>query len=138
MPPTPEVPNRTIREGSPLARVRALCLAFPGTEERQSHGEATWFAGGRKSFVMAADHHHDDRVAVWVAAPEGVQEALVADDPGRWFRPPYVGHRGWVGVWLDVEDVDWDRVEELVEDAWRMVAPRRVVAAFEAGEQGQP
>lgn len=87
---------------------------------------------------MAADHHHDDRVAVWVAAPEGVQEALVADDPGRWFRPPYVGHRGWVGVWLDVEDVEWDRVEELVEDAWRMVAPRRVVAAFEAGEQGQP
>lgn len=87
---------------------------------------------------MAADHHHDDRVAVWVAAPEGVQEALVADDPGRWFRPPYVGHRGWVGVWLDVEDVDWDRVEELVEDAWRMVAPRRLVAAFEAGEHGQP
>ena len=132
MPDRPEVPDRTIGDASPLARVRALCLALPATEERASHGEATWFAGGRRAFVMAADRHHDDRVAIWAAAPDGVQEALVAEDPDRWFRPPYVGHRGWVGAWLDVEDVDWDRVEEVVEDAWRCVAPKRLVAQHDA------
>jgi hypothetical protein len=113
-----------------LARVRSLCLALPETEERLSHGELTWFAGGRRVFVMAADRHHDDRVGFWAAAPEGVQAALLADDPCRYFRPPYVGHRGWVGVWLDVPEVQWDRVEGVVEDAWRCVAPRRLVAAF--------
>ncbi|GAB3435137.1 MmcQ/YjbR family DNA-binding protein [Phycicoccus ginsengisoli] len=131
MPGGQEVPDRTIHDGSPLARVRALCLALPATEERTSHGEATWFAGGRKAFVMAADRHHDDRVAVWAAAPEGVQEALVAEDPDRWFRPPYVGHRGWVGAWLDV-DVDWERLEDVVDDAWRRVAPARLVAQHDA------
>ena len=122
------MPDREIRDGSPLARVRALCLSFPGTEERLSHGEATWFADGRRSFVMCADHHHDDRVAFWAAAPDGAQAQLVADAPERYFRPPYVGTRGWVGVWVDVPDVDWARVEQVVEDAWRCVAPRRLVA----------
>lgn len=118
---------------SPLERVRQLCLAFPRTEERLSHGEPTWFAGGRTSFVMYADHHHDDREAFWAAAPDGVQAALVAEDPDRYFRPPYVGMRGWVGVYLDVPDVDWDRVEEVVEDAWRCVAGKRLQAEADAG-----
>ena len=91
---------------TPLTRVRRLCLAFPATEERLSHGEPTWFAGGRKSFVTYADHHHDDREAFWAAAPDGAQEALVAEDPTRYFRPPYVGTRGWVGVYLDVAAAD--------------------------------
>jgi hypothetical protein len=117
--------------------VGRLCRTFPGTQERLSHGEPTWFAGGRAAFVMSADHHHDERVAVWVAAPEGLQAALVAAEPARYFRPPYVGVRGWVGVWLDVDDVDWERVEELVEDAWRLVAPRRLVAAYDAGAAGR-
>lgn len=116
---------------APLSRVRQLCLAFPATEERLSHGEPTWFAGGRKSFVMYADHHHDDREAFWAAAPDGAQEALVAEDPTRYFRPPYVGTRGWVGVYLDVADVDWGRVEEIVDDAWRSVAPKRLLAAHD-------
>ena len=124
------MPQREIGPGSPLARVRDLCLAFPGTEQRPSHGEACWFAGGTKLFVMAADRHHDDRVGFWAAAPEGAQATLLGDDPDRYFRPPYVGHRGWVGVWLDV-DVDWDRVEALVEDAWRCVAPKRLVTAYD-------
>ena len=115
-----------------LERVRALCRAFPATEERLSHGEPTWFAGGKKSFVMYADHHHDDREGFWAAAPEGVQEALTRADPARYFRPPYVGVRGWVGVYLDVPDVDWPHVEEIIEDAWRCVAPKKLIAAYEA------
>jgi hypothetical protein len=121
-----------IRAGSPLARVRDLCLAFPSTEQRESHGEPCWFAGGKKMFVMAAQAHHDDRTGIWLAAPEGVQTALVAAEPARYFRPPYVGHRGWLGVYLDVDDIDWEHVEELVEDAWRCTAPKRLLAELDA------
>ncbi|WP_082553038.1 MmcQ/YjbR family DNA-binding protein [Phycicoccus sp. Root101] len=122
------LPGREILEGTPLARVRALCLAFPATQERASHGEPCWFAGGKKMFVMTSQRHHDDRVGFWAAAPEGVQGSLVAAEPERYFRPPYVGSRGWVGVRLDVDDIDWDRVEAVVEDAWRQVAPKRLQA----------
>jgi hypothetical protein len=111
----------------PLSALRRLCLALPGTSERPSHGEPTWFVGGKKTFVMFADHHHDDRLAFWCAAPEGAQETLVAAAPGRFFRPPYVGHRGWLGVWLDVP-VDWDEIADLVLAAYRMVAPKRLLA----------
>ena len=106
-----------------LRRVRALCLAMPETQERLSHGEAAWFAGGKRQFVMYAYHHHDGREGFWAAAPEGVQGQLLAEAPDRYFRPPYVGGRGWIGVWVDVPDVDWDRVEAIVQDAWRTVAP---------------
>lgn len=123
--------SREIRDGTPLARVRALCLGFPATEERVSHGEPCWFAGGKKLFVAAAQQHHDDRVGFWAAAPEGVQGALVAAEPERYYRPPYVGTRGWIGVDLDVDDVDWDRVEGVVEDAWRQVAPKRLLAEYD-------
>jgi hypothetical protein len=111
-----------------VERVRALCTAYPQTQERLSHGEPAWFAGGGRAFVTYADHHHDDREGFWAAAPPGAQEALVASDPERYFRPPYVGHRGWVGVWVDVPDVDWDRIGLVIEDAWRSVAPKRLLA----------
>jgi hypothetical protein len=103
-----------------LARLRALCLALPEVTEKVSHGEPTWFV--RKVFVTYADQHHDDRVAFWCAAPPGTQEELVATDSTRFFRPPYVGGRGWVGVYLDVDDVDWDEIAELVTDAYREIA----------------
>jgi hypothetical protein len=80
---------------------------------------------------MFADHHHDDRLAFWCAAPPGAQETLVAADPGRFFRPPYVGHRGWLGVYLDVP-VDWDEIADVVEDAYRVVAPKTLVAQLDA------
>jgi predicted DNA-binding protein (MmcQ/YjbR family) len=115
----------------PLPRLRALCLAMPESTERLSHGEPTWFVRGKKTFVTYAHHHHDDRVAFWCAAPPGAQEAFVLDDPERYFRPPYVGTRGWLGVYLDVE-VDWDVVAEVVEDAYRLVAPKRLVAQLDA------
>ena len=114
-----------------LARLRALCLALPAVEERLSHGESTWFVGGKRTFVMSANHHHDDRVAFWCAAPEGAQDVLVHAEPERYFKPPYVGVRGWLGVYLDVP-VDWDAVAGHVEDAWRCVAPKRLAAQFDA------
>jgi hypothetical protein len=110
---------------NPLEALRDLCLALPEATERLSHGEPTWFVRDKKAFVTYADHHHDDRLAFWAAAPPGVQEALVASDGERFFVPPYVGHRGWIGVRLDVP-VDWDEIAELVADAYRVVAPRRL------------
>ena len=110
----------------PLERVRKLCLALPETNERLSHGEPTWFVRDKKAFVTYADHHHDDRVAFWAAADDGVQRHLVEDEPRQFFRPPYVGVRGWVGMWLD-DDPDWDRVELLVEEAWRCIAGSRLI-----------
>jgi hypothetical protein len=116
---------------SPLVRLRRLCLALPAVSERLSHGEPTWFIGGKKTFVMLADHHHDERMAFWCAAPDGAQETLVAAAPGRFFVPPYVGYRGWLGVWLDVP-VDWGEIAELVRDAYRTVAPQRQLAELDA------
>ena len=117
----------------PLPRLRALCLELPEVTERPSHGEPTWFVRDKKTFVMYADHHHDDRVGCWLAAPAGAQQAHVANDPARFFVPPYVGHRGWLGVRLDVPDVDWDELAGLVVDAYRTVAPKRLVAELDLG-----
>jgi len=112
----------------PLERVRALCLALPEATERLSHGEPTWFAG--RSFVMYSDHHHGGPLAVWCAAAPGVLEEQVEREPQRFFRPPYVGARGWLGVRLDV-DVDGDELAGIIEDAYRQVAPARLVARLD-------
>ena len=115
----------------PLLNLRKLCLALPETSERLSHGEPTWFVREKKTFVMYADQHHDDRLGFWCAAPPGVQELLVDRDPEHYFRPPYVGHRGWLGVYLDVP-VDWDVIADVVDDAYRAVAPKKLVAELDA------
>ena len=115
----------------PLPRLRALCLDLPEVTEKISHGEPTWFV--RRTFVMYANHHHDDRLGFWCAAPPGAQEELVGTEPERFFRPPYVGHRGWLGVYLDAGDVDWDEIAEIVRDAYRTVAPKKLVAQLEEG-----
>jgi len=114
----------------PLPRLRALCMALPEVEERLSHGEPTWFIQGKKTFVTYAEQHHDDRLAFWCAAPLGEQEALVGSDPKRFFRPPYVGHRGWLGVYVDVPQ-DWDELAEIVTEAYCTVAPRRLIAQLD-------
>jgi hypothetical protein len=107
------------------ARVRAICRALPGCEERQSHGSPGFFAG--RQFVMLWPHgHHDHQFPhLWCAAPPGAQQELTSSEPDRFFRPPYVGHRGWIGVRLD-GDVDWDEVAEICQEAHRMIAPARL------------
>jgi hypothetical protein len=124
---------RTPRD--PLARLRAICGSLPEVTERPSHGTPTFFVRDKSAFVYAwLDGHHDHTFPhLWCAAPQGAQEAMVAADPDRFFRPPYVGHRGWLGVRLD-RRVDWDEVSELCEDAYRTVAPAQLVARLDADD----
>ena len=113
-----------------LAGVRKICDALPEVTERPSHGAPTWFIREKKSFVTFwVDGHHDLHFPhLWCAGPPGVQAELVAENPDRFFRPPYVGHRGWIGVRMDA-NVDWAEIAELCRDAYRQVAPVRLAAS---------
>jgi len=112
-----------------LAKLREICLAFPETSERPSHGAPTFFVREKRSFLMVLTNHHGDgRFAIWCAAPDGMQKMLVEADPERFFVPPYVGHRGWLGVRLD-RGVHWDELAGVAEDAYAEVAPARLVEA---------
>jgi hypothetical protein len=117
-----------------LERIREICLALPETSERLSHGAPTFFVRGKRAFVMVlTDHHGDGRFAIWCAAPDGLQSMLVEADPERFFVPPYVGHRGWLGVRLD-RLLDWAELTGIVEDAFAEVAPRTLVERAVAGD----
>ena len=117
-----------------LERIRELCLAHPETSERLSHGAPTFFVRGKRAFLMVLTNHHGDgRFAVWCAAPEGVQGMLVEADPEKFFVPPYVGHRGWLGVRLD-RGLDWNEIAGIAEDAYAEVAPAGLVEAARRGE----
>lgn len=110
-----------------LERVRQICAVLPETTERPSHGEPTFFVRG-KVYVMFADNHHGDgRVAVWLPAPPGAQEALLEATPATCFRPPYVGGRGWIGICLDA--IDDEQLRLYIETAWELVAPKRLRAS---------
>jgi hypothetical protein len=125
---THPVRTRSPGEEAILARLRKLCLALPEADERLSHGEPTWFAGKGKVFAMFDNHHHGaDHVSVWLPMPRGAQEMLVESDPARFFRPPYVGPAGWVGVVLSTKP-DWGTVESLLRDAFLHVATKKLAA----------
>jgi hypothetical protein len=117
-----------------LQRFRHACERLPEVEERPSHGAPTFFVRGKKSFAMLwADGHHDDHFPhLWLAAAPGVQGELMAADADQFFRPPYVGHRGWVGVRLD-RGIDDAELRELCEDAYRAVAPAALVRQLDGG-----
>ena len=105
-------------------------MDLPLVIERLSHGEASWFINDKKNFVAMSDHHHDERVSVTFAAAAGVQESLIEEDAERYFRPPYVGGRGWVGAYLDGNEEwngpQWDALNDLIVDAWLVVAPTKL------------
>ena len=106
----------------PLEKLREIRATLPGTSERLSHGAPSFFYREKRCFLMFMDDHHGDgRRAIWCAAPPGNQELLVQADPARFFRPPYVGHRGWLGVLLH-GTTDWDEIAGIVEDAYATVA----------------
>ena len=122
------IPSERERERT-LARLREIGLALPETSERLSHGAPTFFVREKKAFLMVlTDHHGDGRFAIWCAAGAGVQALLVEADPDKFFVPPYVGHRGWLGVRLD-RGLDWNELAGIVEDAYAEVAPSKLVVA---------
>lgn len=145
MPPGPPPPPGSDRPGSHrpgserrgsdrlVRRVRAICLALPEVTERLSHGTPTWYVRDKATFVtLWPDGHHDHRFPhLWCAAPPGAQQELVETEPERFFRPPYVGGRGWLGVRLDVQP-DWDELAGICHEAYRAVAPRRLVELLDA------
>ncbi len=114
-----------------LDRVREICLALPETTEKIAWGAPTFRVG--KIFVMVADHHHGDaHLAIWCNAAEGVQESLISADPKHFFRPPYVGPGGWVGVRLDT-GLDWYVIASVIKDAYRVTAPARLSKQLDEG-----
>lgn len=117
---------------SPLTRLRKLCLALPEAHEVEAWGEPT-FRVRNKLFAMYASpssHHGEGRPAVWCKAAPGNQSLMVQLAPQRFFAPPYVGPSGWVGVWLDTV-ADWSELAELLRDAYRLTAPKRVAAQLD-------
>jgi hypothetical protein len=112
-------------------QVRAISMALPEVTERLSHGVPTWFVRGKSlAMLWARGHHGDDFPHLWCAGLPGAQHELVTPEPARYFRPPYVGGRGWIGVRLD-GDPDWAEISELCQDAYRAIAPPRLAALLD-------
>jgi hypothetical protein len=116
-----------------IDRLRAICLELPGALEKLAWGEPTFRAGKGKMFAQVDnDHHESGHVAVWMPLGFEAQDALVGSDSDRYFVPPYQGVRGWVGMRLSDDAVDWDEVVEVIEDAFRLVAGKRLLAELDA------
>jgi predicted DNA-binding protein (MmcQ/YjbR family) len=114
-----------------LARVRAICLSLPEATEQETWGGPTFRVRAK---IFAMPRRDDGRLSVWCKAPAGAQALLIAADPARFFSPPYVGPKGWIGVRLD-RDVDWDELTDLITDSYRMTAPKRLAATLATGER---
>jgi predicted DNA-binding protein (MmcQ/YjbR family) len=110
-----------------LGRLRQICLAFPEASEQGGVGDPTFKVRGK---IFAMRHRMDGRMSLWCKAPPGAQDVLVRAEPGRHFVPPYVGHHGWVGLWLDAE-TDWELAADLIEESYRMTAPKRLAAQLD-------
>ncbi len=108
-------------------RLRAICLALPEAKEKEAWGDPTFRVRDK---IFAMEKRGDGRVSVWLKAPEGSQMVLVGADPERFFVPPYVGHKGWIGVRLD-RGPDWDEVTAAVRRSYRLIAPKRLAALLE-------
>jgi hypothetical protein len=118
---------------SPLPRLRRICLALPEAHEVEAWGEPTFRIKGGRIFAMyahASNHHGGGRHSVWIKAAAENQALMIRAQPERFFKPPYVGPSGWVGVYLD-KSPDWDEVAELLRDGWRMIAPKKLAAVSE-------
>ena len=108
-----------------IERVRQICLSLPETWEKISHGEPTWFVGKKVFAMFSNNHHHDGHVAVTLPAAIGIQEMLIKKSPRKFYRPPYVGGRGWVGI--EVSRVSDRELELHLREAWRLVAPKKLI-----------
>ena len=107
-----------------LQRVRRLCSALPRTSEKLSHGEPTFFVGGKVYVMFANNHHNDGHVAVWIPVPPGFQASLLTTQPRKFFMPPYVGARGWIGI--ELEAINDEELSAHILEAWRLIAPKQL------------
>ena len=111
-----------------LARLRELCQAVPEAVEAGGVSAPSFKVVDK---IFAMQHRMDGRPSLWCKAPPGRAEVLIGAEPGRFFRPLYVGHNGWVGAWIDGDDVDWAHLAALVDESYRMTAPKRLVRLLE-------
>ncbi|MBA2248447.1 MAG: MmcQ/YjbR family DNA-binding protein [Chloroflexia bacterium] len=130
------MPARADNRNHVLGLLGAICRAFPGAAEigEGSVGDPVYKVGGK---IFAMQHGVGERMSLWCKAPPGVQGALVGAKPDRIFVPPYVGHRGWIGVWLD-GDPDWDEIADLIDESYRMTAPKRLLKELDDAERDRP
>ncbi len=112
------------------ARVGQIALALPQVEEKISHGSPCWRVADKRMFAYFWHNHHSDDITAVLVKTSGIeeQEMLIAMDPDSYFKPPYLGPSGWVGVRLDQPDTDWDQVEHRMRESWRLAAPPKLAA----------
>ena len=102
-----------------IERLRRICLALPKTTEKLSHGEPTFFVRKRVFVMFSNNHHNDGHVAMWLTAPPGMQELMVSDAPHIYYKPPYVGAYGWVGV--ELAEIGDEQLTTLIHEAWNLI-----------------
>ena len=113
-----------------IQRVRRICNALPETTEKISHGEPTWFVRKKVYAMFSNNHHNDGHVAVTVPAAIGIQAALIKASPEKFYKPPYVGVRGWIGI--ELERVSDEELAMHIKEAWKMIAPPKLVSQTSA------
>jgi hypothetical protein len=114
-----------------IERVRRICNSLPETSEKLSHGEPTWFVRKKVFAMFSNNHHNDGRVAVTVPAAIGIQAALIKASPEKFYRPPYVGVRGWIGI--ELSQVSDNELALHIREAWSLIAPPKLQAQTDAG-----
>ena len=113
-----------------LERLREVCLAFPEATEKLTWEDSHTFRVRNKIFAMTGHDKPDGRIGIWCKAEPGAQDVLVGADPERFFVPPYTGPRGWIGIYLN-DDTDWNAAAALIEDSYRLIAPKKVAALLD-------
>lgn len=112
-----------------VERVRKICLSLPETMEKLSHGEPTFFVRKKVFAMISNNHHNDGHIAVWMPAAIGVQEALIEASPKKFYRPPYVGVKGWVGI--ELPRVGEKELTAHLREAWKTIAPEKLHAMLD-------
>lgn len=110
-------------DGEHLRRIRRMALALPGTSEKLSHGEPTFFVNKKVFAMFSNNHHNDGRVAVWLPAPPGLQQQLIQENSKTYFKPPYVGVRGWIGI--ELENIDDEELSVHIHESWHMIGTKK-------------
>jgi predicted DNA-binding protein (MmcQ/YjbR family) len=122
--------NRLTVSPSRLKQLRRICLALPEATEKVAWGDPT-FRVKDKIFAMQKGNYEGGRPSLWLKLGPGGQQHLVRSQPARYFVPPYVGNKGWVGIWLDGASLPWARLAELVTESYRLIAPKSLAARLD-------